>query len=445
MKYGALLKLLRVLIYIKRFFWRLGAGFSFVLAKIFGSVGRIFIFIQYKIAYLLKKIGITQSKEWFFKRGVLQVALFFILFGAVITQTTIIPKSNLALAGQKTIAYNLMDVGEDYSTEEVVSESPYISTQPSHWKIGVVENLRGFEGEVTADTPTYEITGIMAGGRALNKPWIIPGATVGAARDKIIDYTVQPGDSLGGIAYQHGVSIITILWENGLSERSIIRPGDVIRIPPTSGIMHTVKSGDTVLKIAKLYNSEADEIIKFNNLKDDGSDLIKGEKIMVPNGIKPATRSPVMARRSIIIGATKNQGNIKVPLASKAAPSASGYVWPSGSHTITQYFSLKHNGIDIAGAWQTPTYAAKAGVVEKASCGWNQGYGCYVIIDHEDGLKTLYGHHSKLLVETGERVVTGQVIALMGNTGNVRGKTGIHVHFEIMQGKKRYNPLGYVK
>ncbi len=446
MKYAALLKALRALIYLKRFAWWAGAKISFVLAKIFGSIGRIFIFFQYKIAYVLRKIGITQSKEWFFKRGVLQAALFLILFGVVLAHTTVVPKKNFALAGQKTIAYDLMDVGEDYSTEEVVSEGQFIAVTPSPWKIGVVENQLGFEGEIPTDAHNYQIVGIMAGGSAFSKPAIIPGATLGFTRDKVIEYVVEPGDSLGGIAYQYGVSVATILWENGLTERSIIKPGNIIKIPPTSGIMYTVKSGDTILKIAKLYDADASEIIKFNHLKEDGSDLIKGERIMVPNGVKPVERQiAILPRKITAVGATKTQGNVKVPVGSKAAPSGSGYVWPSGSHTITQYFSLKHNGIDIAGPWQTPTYAAKAGTVEKAACGWNQGYGCYVVIAHEDGLKTLYGHHAKLLVEAGEHVETGQVIALMGNTGNVRGKTGIHLHFEIMQGSKRYNPLGYVK
>jgi murein DD-endopeptidase MepM/ murein hydrolase activator NlpD len=112
---------------------------------------------------------------------------------------------------------------------------------------------------------------------------------------------------------------------------------------------------------------------------------------------------------------------------------------------ITQYFGWTHHAIDIAGPFETPTYAAKAGTVEKAQCGWNSGYGCYVIIDHGNGIKTLYGHHSRLLVSPGEYVETGQTIALMGNTGKVRGRTGIHVHFEIIKNGVRVNPLGYVR
>ncbi len=447
MKYGALLKILRVLIYIKRFFWWIGAQASFILAKIFGSIGRFFIFVQYKTAYLIKKTGITQSREWFFKRGVLQIVLFSAVLGLVMSQTTTVSKKNLALAGQKTIAYDLMDAGEEYGAEEVFSETQVVPEQPSMWKIGLVENQYGPEGEAQSETHANEIAGIVAGGSALNKPIIVPGATVGSTRDSIVEYAVEPGDSLGGIAYQYGVSVATVLWENGLTTRSIIKPGDVLKIPPTSGIMHTVKSGDSVLKIAKLYGAEPSEILAFNHLKDDGSDLIKGERIMVPNGVKPAEQGLAVGPRVVKRNQPLNSVvSIKgLPPVSMDHPSASGYIWPSGSHTITQYFSLKHSGVDIAGPWQTATYAAKAGTVEKASCGWNTGYGCMIIIDHDDGLRTLYGHNSKLLVQAGDHVEQGQLISLMGNTGNVRGKTGIHLHFEIMEGKTRINPLGYIK
>ena len=77
------------------------------------------------------------------------------------------------------------------------------------------------------------------------------------------------------------------------------------------------------------------------------------------------------------------------------------------------------------------------------TAGWNQGgYGNYIIIDHGQGLATLYGHNSKLLVSRGERVTRGQLIALMGSTGR---STGPHVHFEVRIGGRRVNPLTYIQ
>jgi murein DD-endopeptidase MepM/ murein hydrolase activator NlpD len=134
-----------------------------------------------------------------------------------------------------------------------------------------------------------------------------------------------------------------------------------------------------------------------------------------------------------------------VPPSSSAGASESGYVWPSGARIITQYYGLRHHALDIAGAWQTPNYATKAGKVITSQCGWNSGYGCYIIIDHGGGVKSLYGHNSKLLVSVGDEVEAGQTIGLMGNTGKVRGLTGIHLHFEIIVNGARVNPLRYTR
>jgi len=80
--------------------------------------------------------------------------------------------------------------------------------------------------------------------------------------------------------------------------------------------------------------------------------------------------------------------------------------------------------------------------VIKSQCGWNGGYGCYIILDHGGGVHTLYGHASLLYVSIGESVTQGQTIALMGSTGR---STGPHVHFEVRRGGVRENPLQYVK
>ena len=72
---------------------------------------------------------------------------------------------------------------------------------------------------------------------------------------------------------------------------------------------------------------------------------------------------------------------------------------------------------------------------------YNSGYGLYVIINHGNGRKTLYGHTSKLLVQAGEKVFKGQPIALVGNTGN---SFGAHLHFEVIENGTHVDPLNYV-
>lgn len=441
MKYKVLLKFLRLLIYVKRFFWWTGAGIYFISAGIIAGSVRLFIFIAYKARYALKRLGVTSTKEWFFGRGFLQSLVFLALLLISLGQTKFFPKRDLSFVGQKAMAYTLFGADQDVIEEEIVAASPVVTSEIPSWKAGTI--AAGPLGGSVALVEGPILGTVVAGGTAFTNPIIIPGASLGMPRNSSVNYTIQSGDSLGGIAYDFGVSIPTVMWANNLTLRSIIQPGDVLKIPPTTGIIHTVKKGDTIKRIATTYEAETSRIITFNHLKEDGTDLLIGEQIMVPDGVKPKERALVAATQTKA-GRTAAR-TMAVPPPSRRGRSASGFTWPTASHLMTQYYGISHHAIDIGGPWQTPTYAAKAGVVEVAQCGWNSGYGCYIIIDHGDSVKTLYGHHSQLLVSPGDVVDAGQTIALMGNTGHVRGITGIHLHFEIQVKGVRVNPLGYVR
>lgn len=106
-------------------------------------------------------------------------------------------------------------------------------------------------------------------------------------------------------------------------------------------------------------------------------------------------------------------------------------------------FTMKpafHSGIDIKADVGTKVRATADGVVRRAV--YDSKYGNYVMIDHENGFTTVYGHNSKLLVKAGERVLRGQVISLVGNTGR---STGPHLHYEVRYGGKVVDPRSYVK
>lgn len=443
MKYRLLLRLLRVLIYIKRLFWWLGARIYFVLGKIARWIAFPIIYLRYKLGYFLRKIGLTNVGEWVYKRSFWQLIVFIFMFVIGFSHTVWFPKSGLSQSGQGALAYTLLGGSAEVNIEDVVVAQPTAATPAAtpSWKVGTLS------GAITPGGPApapIGIVGTAAGGLAVGAPIIIGGeATPGGVREQITQYEVQPGDSLSSIAYNFGVSIPTIMWQNKLTLRSIIRPGDRLDILPVTGVLHTIKKRDTIKKIAVLYGADAANIIKFNRLQGDGSNLIVGEKIMIPDGVKPKDQAIVRAVRAARSNSFATQ--VALPPSADYAVSDAGFLWPTASHMITQYFGWQHHAIDIAGPWQTPNYAARAGTVEVSQCGWNQGYGCYIIVDHGDGLKTLYGHQSKLLVSPGEHVEAGQPIGLMGNTGHVRGLTGIHLHFEIIIDGARVNPLGYVR
>ena len=139
--------------------------------------------------------------------------------------------------------------------------------------------------------------------------------------------------------------------------------------------------------------------------------------------------------------------------------SPSGFVWPCpGYYYLTSEWnedrgSYNHGAIDIAdaGIMGADVVAAKEGVVidsyngcyhnwpkEYGSCGCGGGYGNYVMIAHDDGKMTVYGHLSTTMVYTGQHVYQGQVIGFVGSTGH---STGAHLHFETRLNGVKYNPM----
>jgi murein DD-endopeptidase MepM/ murein hydrolase activator NlpD len=118
------------------------------------------------------------------------------------------------------------------------------------------------------------------------------------------------------------------------------------------------------------------------------------------------------------------------------------FQWPV-SGPITSPFGMRwgtlHPGIDIGVPTGTPIHAAGSGTV--VWCGWMSGYGNLVMIDHHNGLATLYGHESQVAVACGQNVATGQVVGYSGCTGFC---TGPHVHFEVRANGTPVDPLGYL-
>jgi murein DD-endopeptidase MepM/ murein hydrolase activator NlpD len=441
MKYKVLLKILHGLIFIKRIFWAIGSQifriFSLVVLGVWKNTG----YFSYKISGFFRGTGIYTNSLWFLRRDVLQIILFISLFIICIPQTKLFSKEESFIPGQQSLAYSIFGPGEQYKSgfEEVYPETSAVPEgQVSIWRTGVVGQQIVKTAESQEITIQERSIAVLKN-TALKQQGILPGTVNTGIRKNIIEYKVEEGDSLGGIAYLFGISVNTLLWENGLTLRSIIKPGQGLRILPITGLTHTIKKGDTLKKIANTYKANVEEIIVFNGLDEDGSNLKIGEKIIIPNGVKQT----VQATPTYTTTAGKVSG--VTPPSSSQAPSTKGFVWPSAAKTITQYFSWRHHGLDVAGPKNSANYAAKAGTVEVSQCGWNSGYGCYIIINHGGGVKTLYGHNNKLLVKVGDYVSAGQTIGLMGNTGKVYGVTGIHLHFEVIVNGVRKNPLLYVR
>jgi murein DD-endopeptidase MepM/ murein hydrolase activator NlpD len=124
------------------------------------------------------------------------------------------------------------------------------------------------------------------------------------------------------------------------------------------------------------------------------------------------------------------------------ATDPTSFIWPAHA-PITSPFGTRwgrpHTGVDIDADYGTAIVAAQAGVVTLA--GQKNGYGNTVIIDHGNGISTLYAHQSKLAVRTGQHVAQGQYIGNVGATGHV---TAPHLHFEVLIGGVPRNPMPWL-
>lgn len=98
-----------------------------------------------------------------------------------------------------------------------------------------------------------------------------------------------------------------------------------------------------------------------------------------------------------------------------------------------------HSGVDIDARFGDPVVATADGVVKKT--GWEGSYGKTVVIRHEQGFETIYGHLSKISVEEGQKVKVGEEIGKAGNTGR---STGTHLHYEVLKDGNRVNPSNFL-
>lgn len=255
-------------------------------------------------------------------------------------------------------------------------------------------------------------------------------------RAEIIEYEVQEGDTLSTIAEKFGVSMDTIRWanEDEISSIDSIKPGEMLGVPPVTGMVHTVKSGDTIYSIAKKYSADAQSIVDFpfnTFINDETFALAVGQELVVPDGVKPDVK-PWSPTSSLARRLTPDAGSV----------SATGsWIWPAAGR-ITQPWRLWHRGLDIANKSGGAILAADAGVVKVAGWPNNWGYGNRVLIDHGNGYQTLYAHLSKVKVSVNQSVKQGDVVGMMGSTGR---STGTHLHFEIRAGGGGLNPLNHLK
>jgi murein DD-endopeptidase MepM/ murein hydrolase activator NlpD len=259
-----------------------------------------------------------------------------------------------------------------------------------------------------------------------------PGGTAKEIHDKqgsdtISVYTVHPGDTLSQIAFMFDVSPNTILWANDLKSQKDIHPGDQLIILPISGLKYTIKKGDTLKGIAKATGGDVNDIISYNDLSDDYVPKA-GEILIIPDG---ETTVAVTSKPSV---------SSSKPSSGSKGGSLSGYFIKPTAGVKTQGLHGKYRtAVDLAAPIGTAVKAAAGGTVIIAKMGgYNGGYGNYIVIQHANGVQSLYGHLSAITTSVGAHVGQGELIGKVGNSGN---STGSHLHFELWGGVRNWNPF----
>ncbi len=260
---------------------------------------------------------------------------------------------------------------------------------------------------------------------------------VSQKRNEKLSYKVKSGDNISKIAHKFGLKVSTILWANRITSKNTLDVGKTLVIPPVDGIYYTVKDGDTLGEVAKIHGIDFAKIKAYNRVKNN---VIKaGQEVFLPEAKKLYIADAPPVKNTIITG------RINTGVTTVVNTGSLSFIRPTQG-VLTQGFKSGHYALDIASALNTPIYASAGGVVTKAhTSGWNYGYGRYIVIDHGNGVETLYGHNNILKVSVGDSVKKGQLIALMGNTGRVFGRTGIHLHFEIRVNGRKVNPYNYFR
>ncbi|NLJ34179.1 MAG: M23 family metallopeptidase [Firmicutes bacterium] len=263
--------------------------------------------------------------------------------------------------------------------------------------------------------------------------------------DEVITHLVTKGESLWSIAREYDLTVADLKAANPDLKTEVLQIGqelDLVVPKPYLTIRTREKTTYTqaipyptrTLQDANLYIYErkvqepgvaGSKEVTYEIVRENGQEVereLVAEEIIEP----PVTQVVAMGTK---MPEARGTGSLS---------------WPLSRGSISSRYGMRrgrmHSGVDIAAPTGSPITAADSGVVTLAQ--WYGSYGRTVIIDHGNGVSTLYGHCSEILVRVGNKVSKGQLIARVGSTGR---STGPHLHFEVRENGRTRDPMGYFK
>lgn len=258
-------------------------------------------------------------------------------------------------------------------------------------------------------------------------------------------HIVEEGEDVNSLAAAFGTETLNIYNEENSEVATEVRQGDKVCI-------HQIVEP---VSVKLVETGRMKQVIEYETIKEESDEYYKGDTHTQQEGIDglqifEGTLTKVggkISRRDAKSIETVREKQDKIILVGtaerpKTAPTGT-YKIPTENYIISSNFGPRwgrlHSGVDMAAPVGTPIYATDGGEVTRAT--YYSGYGNCIDIDHGNGRTTRYGHCSKILVNVGDKVYQGQLIGLVGSTGN---STGPHLHFEIRFNDVPTNPRPYL-
>jgi murein DD-endopeptidase MepM/ murein hydrolase activator NlpD len=252
-------------------------------------------------------------------------------------------------------------------------------------------------------------------------------------------YTVKSGDSLYRIARQHNIKVAELQSANGITNPMQLKPGLTLHVPGDGGVAAGASKPASVAAAEAASPSMPETTAPRAIQSTTQPTLLNGSRQVAALDEGRVTDAPASAPAA-------TQKPTQTAAAATAVPaSMSKLRWPAKGKVLSGFGQRSdgtHNdGVNIAVPQGTEVHAAEEGEVAYAGSEL-KGYGNLVLIRHDNGWVTAYAHNDTLLVKRGDKVRRGDVVAKAGSSGQVDQP---QVHFELRQGSKPIDPLPYLE